>query len=509
MLQRIVGVVREFLDKISREAVQNWIGRVRSFRSGTVKDKQHIGKWDWTRADYDFWRRAYYAKVRGLELSGPFMKPIVHKIAGWTLGREPYLRLQNEEARQELSDWWDNQHHKLLEGYRTALKLGDAFIVINPDLTVTVVPPDAVTPILDQSTYTDTVGWRIEFEFANPDTPHEKIRIIDEYTIDGRVHEVYVAEILQSREVFPNVIGRLPIIPIHNAPEPGATFGRPETEGLLPVFYAYNDVLTAGIEGNTLQGRPTPVMTFNTRQDMEKFWSVHGTTETVLLPDGTTERVSAVSVDLNELITLVDAQFEYISPGSFSDDTIALLEMLFYLILEHSELPEFVFGNAIGASRASAEAQLPVFIRFVESRQDQIAGWIKEVADVVVAYLRVLRPGISFGEQDELKVLFDRLDTLDGRLTLDTVGWAYREGLLDAETALRVSPLDVGDIEQVLEQADDEIKERVLRRAGPMLAAQSGMTGAADAGGGVQSFGGNERSGAEPLAQTADNGQEA
>jgi hypothetical protein len=157
-------------------------------------------------------------------------------------------------------------------------------------------------------------------------------------------------------------------------------------------------------------------------------------------------------------LVLQAADFAYESPGSFASDTIALLEILFLLVLEHTELPEFVFGNAISSSKASAETQLPVFIRFIESRRAEMVGWVTELAEIALAYLALVTPGVNTAETPNLQ--WEQLEQGDGQLTLATVSWAYAEGLLDGKTALMLAPIDVDDIEAVLAAAKEEKEAR-------------------------------------------------
>ena len=53
-----------------------------------------------------------------------------------------------------------------------------------------------------------------------------------------------------------------------------------------------------------------------------------------------------IDFDPDQLLTLGgEAQFKYAAPGSFSGDTADTAELLFYLVVEHTELPEFILGT--------------------------------------------------------------------------------------------------------------------------------------------------------------------
>jgi hypothetical protein len=176
------------------------------------------------------------------------------------------------------------------------------------------------------------------------------------------------------------------------------------------------------------------------------------------LPDGTAQDVVRYDLDLSSLVALVGADFSYESPGSFAADTIALLEVLFLLVLEHTELPEFVFGNAISSSKASAETQLPVFIRFIEMKRAEMAGWMQELAEIALSFISLVNPSAGTAETPALQ--WEQLDQDDGKLTLEVVAWAFAEHLIDRRTALMLAPLDVDDIDVVLAAAETERQER-------------------------------------------------
>jgi hypothetical protein len=274
--------------------------------------------------------------------------------------------------------------------------------------------------------------------------------VYDEYYKDRRVHWIEVDYIIRDQVTYPNLLGILPIIHIYNQPDDGEMFGHAEAEALLGALQRYGIVFDAAIEGNILQGRPTPVITFQTAKDLDAFWRQYGTKVNSTRADGTGESTSYLDVDLSQLITITDGVFDYKSPGSFTADTSRLLELLFYLILEHSELPEFIFGNAIASSKASAETQMPVFIEFVKMRRGEMVKWLTQIAEVALAYLSFIQPGVV---EQRPEILWEPLDQDDGRLILDVVIWAFAEGLMDEETALTLVPVELTDIKQILLKA--------------------------------------------------------
>lgn len=454
-VQRFVGRIQEFFISNFTQPIYT---RVRSMtRRWRSSFKQPLPTWN--RSDYDYYTRLYRGQVTGLEVSGLLVKPIVSKLASWTLGRAPRWKLDSETSQQALSDWWNDAHPEILRAWRGALTQADAALVINSDLSVTLLPPDCVDPIVAEDDFGNIIGWRVSQVLQHPETT-QRMTVEDEYYADRRIHRVTIDGVQQTEETFPNLLGRIPLVVISNQPGPGEKFGHAEAEALLPLLHKYGEVMEAAIEGNVLQGRPTPVLTFETVQDLEKFDEENATFETRTLPDGTRERVKTYAVELSQLLVASGATFAYASPGNFTGDTAQLLEILFYLLLEHSELPEFVFGNAIASSKASAETQLPVFLEFIKARRGEMARWLIEIAEIVLGYLALITPGVTVSTPI---LQWESLDQEDGSLTLESIKWAFAEGLLDELTALQLLPPEIDDPEAVLAKAKEEREEREVR----------------------------------------------
>ena len=412
--------------------------------------------YSWGRTDYKFWTRAYYCKVAGLEVSGLFIRPIVHKIPAWVLGSLPTFLYSSKTVKRKIEDWFAVHHEDILRAYEGSLKHGDAFFVINPDLSITTIPPDCVDPIVDEKNYGLRVGWRIRQVFPHPDDGARKMIVTDSYYVDRRVHTEEFSEGRITTRVFPNLIGIIPVVHVPNHPGEGEQFGHPECEGLLDLFHRYGQILEASVEGNILQGRPTPVIAFNTVQDLNAFWKRYGSKNATKLPDGSVREAESISIDMSDVLTLSGASFSYESPGSFAQDAEKILGLLFYLILEHLEIPEFVLGNAIEGSKASAETQMPVFEVFIGARQKSCTPWLLYVAKVIGAYLSVVEITEDYKEP---QLQWNKL-TQNGRMVMDAVAWAFGESLLDEETALTLLPLEIENPEKVLKQAKKDAAKR-------------------------------------------------
>jgi hypothetical protein len=263
------------------------------------------------------------------------------------------------------------------------------------------------------------------------------LTIIDEYTAAERVRRVERGGVILQTERFANLIGRVPVIHIANRVGADEFYGRPEGDALIPALQRYGDVIEAAIRGNIRQGRPTPVIEkMGTAEQVRKFWEKFGRRETQRLPDGSTETVDVIDFDPDQLLTLGgEASFKYAAPGSFSKDTETLLGLLYALIVEHTELPEFVLGTAVSSSKASVETQMEPFVKWIEKKRGLAESWLLELARVVVAYLAATDWRIN--PETTLRIGWSPLTEQDGRLRLDTVTWAHGAGVIGDDEARR------------------------------------------------------------------------
>jgi hypothetical protein len=438
------------------DRVRDLIGSTRRLGFGYTNGSYSFNTYDINRSDYKTWDAMRRGKAKGYELSGLMLKPLGSKVASWVLGRPPEWKFKDKQTEEHVETWWRKNHADVLRAYEEAVNLGDAFLVINSDLSVTVVPPHVVKPIVEQENFGRIIGWRITERYPNPESPYSTMTIVDEYTAKQRVRTIERDGTMISRRVYRNVIKKLPVIHVKNQVGSDEMFGRPEGEALATGLQIYNEVFLAALKGNIRQGRPTPVIQkMGSASQLDAFWTKFGRRERMTLPDGTVEEIDIIPFDPDQLMTLGgESEFDYKAPGSFSLDTEKLLGIMFYLIVQNTEIPEFVWGTAISASKASADSQIEPFLKWLEKKRSRSHVWLNQVAEVVMAYLSVFEPDVN---ADELPVIqWKPLTNGDGRLTLDTIIWAWSQNLIDDETAVSLMPVSLSNPKQVLERAKQE-----------------------------------------------------
>lgn len=407
-------------------------------------------------SDYAFWDRARRGKALGLEISGLLLKPLQSKVAAWTLGKQPSVKIDRRKSADRVNDWLERWHSSILTAMEEAVGLGDCYLVVNADLTLTVLPPNVVRPLVDSADFGKIIGWVVEQTFPHPTEPGRRQTQRDEYTATERTLTITEDGRPVSSRTFRNLIGRVPVIHIPNALAADSMFGRPEGEALVPLLQAYGETVDSAVKGNKRQGRPTPAIHgLGNADEVDKLWEAYARQVTRELPDGTTERYYDFEFDPDKLLILSgNGRFTWESPSEFMGDTEKLLGLLFYLYLEHTELPEWVLGNAIASSKASAETQVEPLVKFIEKKRGQAEKWLLELIQVAMAYMGL--SDVSMQQSGDIKLVWDDLTTEDGKLTLETVQWALQAGLITQVTAARLMPVDIENPEREVKAAQVE-----------------------------------------------------
>lgn len=440
-------------DNSSPTLVQEQIGSQRRFE---FRFRSPWDTWqDNNISDYKFWDKARRAKAPGLELSGLLLRPLSSKISAWVLGDAPLWQTERAKTTENLNTWWRTWQPSFMRAYQESMDLADCYAVFNGDSSITVVPPNVVDPIREKDNPINIIGWKITTTYTDELDSNNSVTYVDSYYADRReqtISKLGAAE--KEPKIYKNPLGKIPVVPIRNRFGADEEFGRPLGEPLIPLLVRYGDVFDAALKGNIRQGRPTPTINrMGTATQVDEFWSRYGSTETRVNNDGTEEEIAVINFDPDMLLTLGgDAQFKYEAPGSFVLDTEKLLGLLFYLVVQYSEIIEPYLGVAISESKSSAEVQVEPFIRFIKKMRG-LASWVQELAELYLAWLATFdRSARSAGVP---KPLWKPLSSAEARLILDSVIWLRSKKEIDPTLAMWYMPLNIDDPETVAKRAKE------------------------------------------------------
>lgn len=425
--------------------VSEIIGRVSSpFRRTLTLATKSV---DETAPDYPFWSYLRRGKQRGYQIGALFTKRICEVDAEWTIGRGFSVETDNPDVDEMVSCFVRDSLNTIMTWRKDASGLGDGYIVVNADASLTMINPDTVQIIPNPLDYTQILEYKITTVF-NAGT------IIDEYFIDKRIVTVKEAGKPDFTQIYPNLFGRFPVIHLPNDKETNELYGHPIYEALLTLFARYDDVIQKSLDGVEVMGRPIPVAEGLKDPTLAK--KDNSTrTETVYTPDGSTETVDVVDFeDLTMLWLGEGASFKFASPNPFSADSVAMLKKLFYLMMEHIGIPEWAWGGAVagGIGGDAVSSQMPAFIRYLEGRRLQIQPRLKDLIEVWLIAKSFIEPVPAY---EEVEISWPELDKTDGTLLLEKIKYAHGSGLITAVSALRLLEL-VDDPESEVEDAGEE-----------------------------------------------------
>lgn len=468
---------------------------------------------DATISDYAFYDLLRRGKQPGYKLGALFASRIERVLAAWVFGEGVNVTLNKEVAEQypeDAVDYTNTQLKTFVDGlldsgqdnegddpdiddqngailisiFKDAAGLGDQYIVVNADGSLSIPSPDTVEVERDELDYRRIIAVRIT-------TKLEKATIIDEYRADGRTVTIRTYENgkpVDDVTPYANLIGRIQVIHVAYGRSGNETNGHSIHEGLLKLYDQYDDVIHKQLDGAKLLGAPIPTVS-----GLEDLAAVVDANKPVTLSDyydrnGNLVTRPEINLDTNSFMLIgKGGKFEFVSPPvGFSADTQQSLKTLFLLLLDHTGIPESIWGNELSSARASSETQMSQFVKELRGWQKDNGGWVARLCKIWLQFQALIDPKLIV---DKLNVAWPEAVEGDKELLLKFITFARTEGLLTDETTLRLLEL-VENVEEEVEdgqeeattRADDE-QERLIttakatappQRVGEMVAGTNG-----------------------------------
>lgn len=407
---------------------------------------------DRTQTDYAWWSRFRRGKQPGYELGGLFAKPIIEIIAGWVLGSGFAVDTGVEATDEGANEFISERMAQLLQTYRDMLALGDCYVVVNADGSLSVVPPDLVEVVTDPYDYRRVLAYKITSRL-------ETVTVIDEYQMTMRFltfKHMRDGRPLEEKIEFINPLGMIPVVHFAYGREANETHGHPVYEALLHLFTRYDDLVNKSLDGAEVMGRPVPVAIVPNPQQAREENSAGDETVTNSVGVETTRDVTDFDgLDMLWLQAGQGTDFKFVAPGRFSEDSVALLKKLFYLLLEHIGIPEWAWGGAIASSKASVDAQMPAFLRLIDS-------WRLMVEEPLIELLNIWMATASYTSAvrrpERVRLVWPEVTSKDEGLLLNKVRYAHQEaGLLtDAKALTLLELVNAEEVQAEVEAAKEE-----------------------------------------------------
>jgi hypothetical protein len=443
--------------------IREMIGRTAFGKASLFKSRLAVTTVDSTRPDYEFWDKLRRGKAKGYTISGLFARRIAHILATWTFGRGVTVALKEpgnpDEANDprtytdaQLAEFIEENAEIVIDADEDAHALGDAYLIVNPDGTISVPSPDTVEIETDPEDYRTVVRYTVTAKLESG------ITVIDEYRLDGRTITTKKGGETLRVEEFANLIGRIPVIHIANDRTANEIYGHSSVDALRPLLDQYDDVIYKMLDGAKLLGNP--ILTLEGLKDVGSVINLNDTAEDEVYTDkdGNSASRKQLTIDQNAILLLGEggsAKFTA-PPTGFTGDTRTTLKSLFLMLLDHTGIPEFIWGNELSGAHATTDVQMEQWGLDVEGRQKRAGKTLRALCEIWLLMKRLTDPRLVF---DALTVQWPSIIAEDEALHLQQIQFAKQNSLLTDKTALELLDL-VPDPAKEAESAQKESRAR-------------------------------------------------
>ncbi len=401
---------------------QNIFGQFGTILTGSWNVPYVLGG---SRVDYTLARELYHNTNDSYKLGAGFAKPIINTLSGF-MG-VPHFRCKDEEAQDILDAYTAGMISCIQRTHQLSMRDGDCFVMLAnienndplyPDektrFEFITIPPEQIADIELNPITRKPAAYTIKSR-AKWDSGYKEYTVIQRITADMITTQVEgnpPPEI--DSEERPNPWGFIPMLHFKNEPEETELYGTSELEAVEPYLKAYHDVMLHAMQGSKMHSTPRLKIKL---KDVEGFLQNN-------FPDALDAYKRGESAKINlqghELLIFTDEEdAEFIEVNSAIGDAEALLKLLFYCIVDVSEVPEFAFGVHTPSSHASVKEQMPLLVRRVARKREMFTeNWQIFGRMLLVMHSKVT--GKRFSSYD-VAITWDEVMERDEKEYADTI----------------------------------------------------------------------------------------
>ncbi len=373
--------------------------------------------------------RELYDNVRAnYKLGAGFAKPIINTAVAF-MG-VPTFRIDDEDAQTELENFAARNVAKMQETHRNAFRDGDCYVRLSREdrggllfpegaqIIYNVMPADMVENVVRNPLTGQEIEYTLKSQYSWKDSAGASRQCVIQQKISAEQikTEIVSGDTPEGVEVgeVENPWGFIPIVRFQNEPDSSRVFGRSDLEAVEPYLKAYHDVMMHAIQGSKLHSTPRLKLKL---KNVAKFLKENcGITN----PAADAENGITVNLSGREILFFQDGDdAEFIEARSSTGDATDLLHLLFYLIVDTSETPEFAFGVHTPSSLSSVREQMPILVRRVARKRECFTEAWQLVARMVLA-MTTLANGGKF-ETYETTLIWDEIDPRDDKDVAETL----------------------------------------------------------------------------------------
>lgn len=426
---------------------------------------------DYAQCNYWLSRAVFYAsevtspidgKTYGKDflLGAAFAKPIVNSAAAFAVGKLPEISSDNEDQATETASWLESNKDKVFYGVRNSMRDGDSYVRIDEaTLKLKLVAPHKVDKVIDPISG-EIIGYDIT-NFVKNKEKNEMTKYVEELRTTTPFRQVkiykkdssdYTIDEKSKVEGKAGEVRLLPIVHFANEQEPDQLYGNTEYQNCYIYMANYHSVFENGIKNNIYNSNAVPV--FEGIENVTEFLQANGQKQ----DDGTYKMKWNPS---NLIVGGKGFNAKILGGVSNASDMLIVLNVLFWLIAQTSETPEFVFGTAVTSSKASVSEQMPIAVKKAERKQTQLTDPMKELIDTYTYFANKLDPK-KFKTDWEYQMTWLPILDDDLKLNLEIVKVLSEQGCITDHTKLILLNMGryVEDIDQEIEDAHAEMEEK-------------------------------------------------
>lgn len=344
-----------------------------------------------SKMNYSKTKELYYNTLDDYKLGASFAKPVINIAAGFC--GLPTFIMQDKKAQQLIDAYTKTLANILLIAQRNSFRDGDSYVRFmrlknnvllykgqETSIQAALIAPDTVTIVPDPLT-ADEQQYIIKTHIKyNIDADRYDFTVVE--TITATKHTVTYsgnsipADLKAVVEV--NEWGFIPIVHFKNNAEPDELYGRSDLEVIEPLIKAYHDVLLQGLQSNKLNSTPKVKLKLN---DVAAFLK-HNFSEAQI---AAAKKTGQLKFNKDLYLLNVDEEIGFVEVKSAVGSADALLQFLFYCIVDASQTPEFAFGTAVSSSKASVEQQLIPLQKKLLLKRTESSDSYKKIARILLA----------------------------------------------------------------------------------------------------------------------------
>ena len=427
-----------------------------------MKSRARVKTVDETVTDYGYFDHLRRGKAHGFALGSLFAKRIENIYASWVMGDGVFVALKDggDELNEadprvytdgELADFFRAELTTLIEVERDKFGLGDQYIIVNTDGGLTIPSPDTVTVERNPIDYREV-------------TAVEIVTKLDDATYTDRYEPFFrtvtIKQAGQPDDVFDfeNLFGEIPVVIINFGKSANETNGHSVHEQLVPLYDQYDEVVFKQLDGVKLLGNP--MLTIAGLEDLTKVVNLNepATTDQYVDKDGALVDHQQLNIDENAVLLVgKGGTAGYTAPPvGFTADTQQALKTLFLLLLDHTGIPEFIWGNEMSSGRSSSEVQLQQWTKDVTGMRRFDEKWLAKLGKLWLKAASFTDPRIVV---DAVAVSWPELLAPDMALLLEKLKFTDLAELLTRQEILELLDI-VEDAKKSVEMAEAEADER-------------------------------------------------